>query len=103
MNRRVTARVRAVEAQHGKVFVPSRLPPAAAAEVAAIIAAGMRVRPHAVGVRRSYFETVSFGGPSMKHRIVASSHNGYFRRRVIVGHYAMPRPVKLSAPALECG
>jgi len=37
----------------------------------------------------------------MKHRVVAIATMGTFVAGVIVGHYAMPRSVRLSAPALS--
>jgi hypothetical protein len=49
----------------------------------------------------SCFETVSFGGSSMKHPIFAVATTATFVAGVIVGHYAVPRSVKLSAPALS--
>src|SRR6476646_3505170 len=47
----------------------------------------------------SYLETVSFGGSSMKHPIFAVVTSATFVAGVIVGHYAIPRSVRLSAPA----
>src|SRR6476660_9031239 len=62
----------------------------------------MRVRSHVVGgAPPSYFETVRFGGSSMKRPIFAAAATATFFAGVIVGHYAIPRSMRLSAPALS--